>query len=92
MSRRSVFLDRESLIADMRAPLFAHEWIDHAQTRPDEVVARLKDADIAIVNKVKLSADILAQTPKLKMISAAFRQSPCQSRDHRPPSALLDAR
>lgn len=71
MTRRIVFLDRESLIADLRAPSFAHAWIDHEQTHPDEVVARLRDADIAIVNKVRLSADILAQTPKLKMIAVS---------------------
>jgi glycerate dehydrogenase len=71
MSRRIVFLDRKSLIAELRAPSFAHEWIDHEQTHPDEVVARLEDADIAVVNKVRLSADILAQTPRLKMIAVS---------------------
>jgi glycerate dehydrogenase len=71
MSRRIVFLDRQSLIADLRAPAFAHDWIEHDQTRPEEVVARLQDADIAIVNKVKLSADTLAQVPRVKMIAVA---------------------
>ena len=69
--RRIVFLDRASLIAEMRAPAFAHEWIDHAATRPDEVVARLAGADIVIVNKVKLSADILAQAPTVKLVAVA---------------------
>jgi len=71
MSRRIVFLDRQSLIANLRAPSFSHEWIDHEQTHPDEVVARLMDADIVIVNKVRLSADILTQTPHVKMIAVA---------------------
>lgn len=71
MSRRIVFLDRQSLIADLRAPAFAHDWIEHDQTRPEDVVARLQDADIAIVNKVKLSADTLAQAPRVKMIAVA---------------------
>ncbi len=71
MSRKIVFLDRKSLIADMRVPSFAHAWVDHEQTHPDEVVARLKDADIVIVNKVRLSADILTQTPRVKMIAVA---------------------
>jgi len=71
MSRRIVFLDRKSLIADMRVPSFAHVWTDHEQTHPDEVVARLEDADIVIVNKVRLSADILKQSPRLKMIAVA---------------------
>ena len=71
MTRKIVFLDRNSLIADMRVPSFAHAWVDHEQTHPDEVVARLKDADIVIVNKVRLSADILTQTPQVKMIAVA---------------------
>lgn len=71
MSRRIVFLDRESLIADMRAPSFAHDWIDHDQTAPAEVVARIQGADIVIVNKVKLSAETLAQAPSVKMIAVS---------------------
>ena len=69
MKRRVVFLDRKSLIADMRAPSFAHDWIDHDQTPPEEVVARIQGADIVIVNKVKLSAETLAQAPSVKMIA-----------------------
>ncbi len=71
MKHTIVFLDRASLIADMRAPAFAHDWIDHDQTRPEEVVARIQGADIVIVNKVKLSADILAQAPSVKMIAVS---------------------
>ncbi len=71
MKQKIVFLDRKSLIADMRAPSFAHEWIDHEQTKPDQVLSNLKDATIAITNKVKLSGETLAQTPQLKMIAAA---------------------
>ena len=71
MSRRIVFLDSASLVANMRAPSFAHDWIDHEQTQPDEVLARIQDADIVIVNKVKLSADLLAQAARVKMIAVA---------------------
>jgi glycerate dehydrogenase len=71
MSRRVVFLDRASLIADLRVPDFAHEWIDHQQTRPEDVVTRIRDADIVVVNKVKLSAGILAQAPRVKLIAVA---------------------
>lgn len=69
MSHRIVFLDRKSLIADLRAPAFAHDWTDHDQTRPEEVLARIKDASIVISNKVKLPGDILAQAPNVKMIA-----------------------
>ena len=71
MTQRIVFLDRKSLIADMRAPLFAHEWIDHDQTRPEEVVDRIKNATIVISNKVKLHGDILTQAPSVKMIAVS---------------------
>jgi glycerate dehydrogenase len=71
MSRRIVFLDRASLIADMHAPSFAHDWIDHDQTPPEEVVARIQGADILITNKVKLPGDFLAQAPRVKMIAVA---------------------
>ena len=71
MKHTIVFLDRASLIADMRAPLFTHDWIDHDQTAPAEVVSHIQDADIVIVNKVKLSAETLAQAPGVKMIAAA---------------------
>ncbi len=71
MKHTIVFLDRASLIADMRAPSFAHAWIDHEQTRPEDVVARIREADIVIVNKVKLSGEILAQAPRVKMIAVA---------------------
>ncbi len=69
MKQKIVFLDRASLIADLRAPAFPHDWIDHDQTRPEEVVARLQGASIVISNKVRLSADILAQAPSVKMIA-----------------------
>ena len=71
MKHTIVFLDRASLIAEMRAPAFAHDWIDHQQTRPQEVIARLQDASIVISNKVKLSADTLAQAPGVKMIAVS---------------------
>lgn len=71
MKQTIVFLDRASLIAEMRAPAFPHEWADYPATRPNEVVARLAGADIVVVNKVRLSAEILAQTPSVKMVAVS---------------------
>jgi len=71
MKHTIVFLDRNSLIADMRVPSFAHEWVDFEQTRPEDVVARLRQASIVITNKVKLPGEFLAQTPGVKMIAVA---------------------
>jgi glycerate dehydrogenase len=66
-----VFLDRASLKASVRPPAFAHDWRDYGATRPDEVVERLRDASIAITNKVALRAAALERLPQLKMIAVA---------------------
>jgi len=71
MKQKIVFLDRNSLIAEMRVPSFAHDWVDFEQTRPEDVVARLQDASIVITNKVKLPGELLAQTPGVKMVAVA---------------------
>lgn len=69
MKHKIVFLDRKSIIADIRAPAFDHEWVDHGKTAPDEVLARIRDASIVISNKVRLPGDILAQAPDVKMVA-----------------------
>lgn len=66
-----VFLDRGSLQATLRRPSFAHDWINYEATKSTEVVARLADATIAVVNKVRLPEEVLAQLPKLKLIAVA---------------------
>ena len=71
MTHKIVFLDRKSLIADVRAPSFPHEWVDYEQTPASEVAARIHDAHVLISNKVKLSGEVLAQAPGVKMIAAA---------------------
>ncbi len=71
MSLRVVFLDRASLIAQLRTPAFAHTWTDHDLTGLEEVVARIRDADIVVSNKVKLTGEILAQAPRVKLIAVA---------------------
>jgi glycerate dehydrogenase len=69
---RIVFLDRDSLIATVRPPAFAHSWEEFTHTKGSEqTVARLQGASIAITNKVPLRAAELAQLPDLKMIAVA---------------------
>jgi glycerate dehydrogenase len=65
-----VFLDRDSLIANIRARLRAR-WRTTRPRAPDEVVERLRGATIAITNKVPLRADAIAQLPDLKMVAVA---------------------
>ncbi|MHB1084941.1 MAG: D-2-hydroxyacid dehydrogenase [Thiobacillus sp.] len=71
MTHTIVFLDRKSLIADLRAPAFSHAWVEYEQTPENDVAARIRDANVIISNKVKLSGELLAQAPCVKMIAAA---------------------
>ena len=64
-----VYLDRDSLVATIRPPRFAHRWTDYPASAPDQVAERLRDATIAITNKVPLRADDIARLPKLKMVA-----------------------
>jgi glycerate dehydrogenase len=68
---RIVFLDRNTLKADLRPPAFAHEWREYGETQPAEVVARLAGASIAVVNKVRIGEAELRQLPALKLIAVA---------------------
>jgi len=72
MTHRIVFLDRESLDATVREFNFPHAYTEYESTwTPDEIVERLKDADIALINKVPMRADTLKRLPKLKLIAVA---------------------
>jgi glycerate dehydrogenase len=71
MTQRVVFLDRDSLKAKVRQPSCATEYIEHAKTSVDEIVPRLKNATVAIINKVPMRADTLKQLPQLKLIAIA---------------------
>jgi len=67
-----VFLDRESVGANVRKPEFPHSYKEYESTwTPAEIIERLKDATIAIINKVPMRADTLKQLPKLKLIAVA---------------------
>lgn len=66
---RIVFLDRSTIEADIRRPAFAHEWVDHPLTAPAEILPRLAGASIAVVNKVPMRAETLAQLPQLRKIA-----------------------
>lgn len=69
MKHKIVFLDRSTIIADIRRPAFEHEWTEYETTAPGEVVARLEGATIAITNKVPLREAALEQLPELKLIA-----------------------
>jgi len=66
-----VFLDASTCIAEIRRPVFDHQWIEYPATGADQTVERLKDATIAITNKVHLQRGTLERLPKLKMVAVA---------------------
>lgn len=66
-----VFLDRSTVIANVRQPAFPHQWEEYPATSAGQVLARIQDATIVITNKVHLRREILAQLPKLKMVAVS---------------------
>lgn len=68
---RIVFLDRASLDARLRPPGFAHEWVDYPNSAAHEIVERLREATIAITNKVPLRCEALERLPALRFIAVA---------------------
>lgn len=68
-----VFLDSDTLDAGitLHRPDFPHHWQSHPSTAPEQVVERLRNASIAIINKVRIGATELAQLPDLKLIALA---------------------
>jgi glycerate dehydrogenase len=71
MSMRVVFLDRGSIIADVRRPHGATEYLEYDRSHGNEVVERLRGASVAITNKTPLRAVALRELPQLKMIAVA---------------------
>ena len=68
-----VFLDRGTISPDVRLPAlsFPHTLESHERTPPDQAAARIRDADIVIVNKVRLDAAAISAATRLKMIALA---------------------
>jgi glycerate dehydrogenase len=71
MSLRVVFLDRASIIANIRRPHDATDYLEYPRSSGDEVVERLRGATVAITNKVPLREPVLRQLPELRMIAVA---------------------
>jgi len=66
-----VFLDRATLVAELRIPDFEHVWVDHPETPADKVADTLWRASIAITNKVPISRAVLDACPKLRLVAVA---------------------
>lgn len=68
-----VFLDRATLSPQttLRQAAFEHTLEVFDRTAPEQVAARIAQADIVVVNKVKLPAEALAAAPRLKLVAVA---------------------
>lgn len=66
-----VFVERDSLDANVRRPAFPHTWEEHGRVAPDEVVERFANATIAIVNKTPLAAAAIERLPRLRLVAVA---------------------
>lgn len=72
---RGVFLDLQSVdrgdldLVPLQECLLDWEFYD--STPPEQVIERLAQADVVIVNKVELNADVLSQCPHLRLICVA---------------------
>ncbi len=71
MKHRIVFLERESIRGVYRQPGFPHDYAEYPLTAAPDVAARLRDATIAITNKVVLGGELLATLPHLRLIACA---------------------
>ena len=82
MKHSIVFLDRGTLGAELRAPGFPHSYQEYAATPAQLVAERLRDATIAIINKVPMPAETLAQLPKLRLIAVAATGTDIVDKDY----------
>lgn len=64
-----VFLDRATLPEALPALRTRHTWHDHAHTASEQVVERARNADVLITNKVPLTASMLRELPKLRLVA-----------------------
>ena len=74
-----VLLDRSTIAPQirLRRPGFEHELIEHENTAPDEVLARLEGASIAITNKAPITAATLDRLSALRLVAVAATGTDC---------------
>lgn len=73
MTETIVFLDHDTMGDDVtvRRPGFAHDWRAYGRTPPEAVAERARGATMLIVNKVRLSGDLLETLPGLRFVAVA---------------------
>ena len=70
---RIVFLDRDTLpkTIDFVGPNIPHELVIYERTAVNQVEQRIKNFDVVITNKVKLTAQALQSSERLRMVAVA---------------------
>lgn len=63
-----VWLEKDSMRVPLPRPQTAHEWIEYAYTGAGEVIDRVREAQVLLVNKCRITAEVMDQAPGLKMI------------------------
>lgn len=66
-----VFLDSTAIPKHIPIPRpsFLHQWVEYEHTAADQVIERMRDADIAVTSKVLFTREVMMQLPKLKLIA-----------------------
>ena len=67
---QAVFLDKGTFSdnVELLAPAGVTDYITYDDTPQELIIERCQNADIIFTNKVQISADVIAQLPKLKLI------------------------
>jgi len=73
--RLGVFLDLESVdrgdLDRRRLRAACEHWDLHPATRPGEVAARIREAEVVVTNKVVLDANLMCAAPALRLVCIA---------------------
>jgi glycerate dehydrogenase len=71
--KKVVFLDSATFPKETRLQAFSfpNELVTYEASAPDEVAARIADAEIVLTNKAPITAEAIASAPKLEMIAVA---------------------
>ena len=70
---RIVFLDRATLSPEIKLAQFKfpHELVAFDRTSPSEALDRIRDADVVITNKVKITAEAVAVASRMRLVAVA---------------------
>lgn len=71
MTLSIVCLERDAVGAAFGRPRASHRWTEFPSSTQEQVVERLRDAEVAIINKLRLGASEIAALPRLQMVAVA---------------------